>query len=72
MALRAESSYTLDLLSRFSCRLPNTLPERKNSPVSLKNKSCSFDNTELLVSSSILTYVSAEEPFVELGGVAAR
>lgn len=29
MALRAASSYTLDLLSRLSCRLPNTLPERE-------------------------------------------
>lgn len=31
MALRAESSYTLDLLSRFSCRFPSTLPEEEDS-----------------------------------------
>lgn len=70
MALRAASSYTLDLLSRFSCRLPNTLPERKKK---INHKSgSSYDNTELLVSSHLLTYIGAEEPFVEVGGIAAR
>lgn len=68
MALRAGSSYTLDLLSRFSCRFPNTLPERTNS-IRFQNKSCSLYN-EGRAAASVLTYICAEEPFVELGGVA--
>lgn len=68
MALSAASSYTLDLLSRFSCRLPNTLPERKKK---INHKSVSsLDNAVLLVSSHLLTYIGAEQPFVELGGIA--
>lgn len=69
MALRAASSYTLDLLSRFSCKLPSTLPEGGEDQQLVCH---SLDNSRDACGLDLLTYVGAKELFVEVGSVAAH